>query len=401
MSAPSIHPQKRLESIDFLRGLAIFSVVAIHCPHDAPGGFRTNPWFFASFLMNYGYLGVHLFVLLSGFCIHRRAAIQKQTSGAWNLNWGRFWKRRFWRLYPPYLAVITLGLLASHTLTGDISGLSERLGLDLVFHILMLHNLTMEFATSLGNGALWSLGMEEQLYLGYFLILFLIKRSHYRTSIAIAAITTLFWRVGTPFLPPAFSLGYFSLGSWYLWPFMFSLHWVLGAYAVDVYYGNRTLTPWARSRPLFVLLLSTGLLLNQRTFEFVTVIRPNLLPTLLQKTSPFHAVTSNVGELFICLSFFILLNRLVQAEHSLIVHNPLSHALSVLGKFSYSTYLVHIPVMYFLRPHLEFSPYGVSWLLRTFVYMGSSFVVGAAFYWGVERWFLSTPSFLQSKKGQY
>jgi peptidoglycan/LPS O-acetylase OafA/YrhL len=111
-----IDASNRLQCIDVLRGIAILAVILMHVPHDAPGGFRLNPWFFPAWLLNFGYLGVHLFVLISGFCIHRRAAIEKKISGHWNVSWGRFWLRRFWRLYPPYVVAIGLSILAARYL---------------------------------------------------------------------------------------------------------------------------------------------------------------------------------------------------------------------------------------------------------------------------------------------
>src|SRR5262245_22612175 len=111
MSGGISNSSSRLQSIDIWRGLAALAVVAIHMRHDAPGGFREHPFFAFWFLSEYGYLGVSLFVVISGFCIHRTSALAKAISGSQKLNWVQFWKRRFWRLYPTYIAAIVFTLI--------------------------------------------------------------------------------------------------------------------------------------------------------------------------------------------------------------------------------------------------------------------------------------------------
>ncbi len=46
---------------------------------------------------------------------------------------------------------------------------------DVVMHLLMLHNLDPHTCYSI-NGVFWTLAVEEQLYLAYFLLLFLRNR---------------------------------------------------------------------------------------------------------------------------------------------------------------------------------------------------------------------------------
>ncbi|HET8529599.1 MAG TPA: acyltransferase family protein, partial [Methylomirabilota bacterium] len=63
----------RWERVDQLRGLAALAVVLCHLAvsayREAPnlGG---DPWPWLALILGFGYLGVPLFFVISGFCIH-------------------------------------------------------------------------------------------------------------------------------------------------------------------------------------------------------------------------------------------------------------------------------------------------------------------------------------------
>src|SRR5688500_1389308 len=90
---------RRLTSIDALRGIAALAVVLTHIPREHRG--RIDGTFFAFLPIDFGTLGVPLFLVISGFCIHLAVARRALEGHSASVDWAAFWKRRFYRLYPP------------------------------------------------------------------------------------------------------------------------------------------------------------------------------------------------------------------------------------------------------------------------------------------------------------
>src|SRR4051812_12166801 len=187
--------EAHLQLIDQLRGVAILAVFAFHClhssfGHDQLGWGRWFPEFLAakkSFLavlpLTFGWAGVAIFFVVSGFCIH--LSYLRHTAD----DWRAFFVRRFFRIYPPYfVALIGFALLF------PLSRLAFDTAFDwvqLASHALLVHNFDED--TFLGiNGAFWTIAVEVQLYLLYPVLLGLVKRLGWkRTLIALAVIELL------------------------------------------------------------------------------------------------------------------------------------------------------------------------------------------------------------------
>src|SRR5678816_1627433 len=103
-SVETLKPAFRLRSIDALRGAAALGVVLYHSvdrsPAAIPAGWTRYPEMALQFVSSFGYIGVFLFFVISGFCIHLQWARAKASDEQPVISFGSFWKRRVRRLYP-------------------------------------------------------------------------------------------------------------------------------------------------------------------------------------------------------------------------------------------------------------------------------------------------------------
>src|SRR4029450_589396 len=106
----------------------------------------------------------------------------------------------------------------------------------------MLHNLDPHTCYSI-NGVFWTLAIEEQLYLAYFLLLFLRKRCGWATTLIICVLVRLGWFVVAHLIWAKSGVGIpvpeSAASHWFTW--------ALGAMAVEAFYGLIKLPRWCRS----------------------------------------------------------------------------------------------------------------------------------------------------------
>jgi peptidoglycan/LPS O-acetylase OafA/YrhL len=325
---PPHQVEGRLQSIDALRGIAALGVVLLHAMpqvgHAVPNNIFYWPIKGFLFLSSFGFLGVFLFFVISGFCIHLHWAKSRAANKHHPVQFVPFWRRRISRLYPPYLIAFALYLIMA-ALTAGID-LTHFFVYDVVMHLLMLHNLDPRTCFSI-NGVFWTLAIEEQLYLAYFLLLYLRKRWGWRPTLVICAMAQVGWFflgnaiwLATGFaipVPEGAASHWFS--------------WALGALAVEGALGLVHLPEWCRNLWLggFAIVLASAILMVLPSIEKDTLLRHIAWMTL-------HP-TWGFG-------FFVLVNKTVAAERLWItrLRQPrLVTAAAAIGIFSYSLYLTH------------------------------------------------------------
>ncbi len=152
--------RKRIDYLDLLRVLAITGVIAFHFLYSAISRGRTPNVTFSpiSDWARYGYLGVELFFMITGFVIVQSVA---------NLEFTEFLKKRFVRLYPMYwIAVLLIFIISTFGIWGRRGPLAETL----------YYNLTM-FPTAFNqpwlDSAHWFMEKQLQFYLVVAAILLL------------------------------------------------------------------------------------------------------------------------------------------------------------------------------------------------------------------------------------
>lgn len=366
---PSENASNRLLSIDALRGIAALGVVLYHAvwQYTTPAeGFFNLIVLPLQYLFNQGYVGVFLFFVISGFCIHLQWAKARAAGSDYVINFKAFWKRRLRRLYPPYLMALAL-YLGVAAYTGGID-LTHFFVYDTVMHLLMLHNLDPHTCYSI-NGVFWTLAIEEQLYLAYFLLLFIRTRWGWTTTLIVCLAARLGWFFLSYFAYRLFRLGIpvpeAAASHWFTW--------ALGALSVEAAFGLIKLPAWCRNLWVSLAVLSFAVGLSF------------LLPVIEHK-----GFLHDLGWLVLHpawgLGFFIIVNSIVNAEvrwretfSTPLVINWLAY----IGIFSYSLYLTHQLV---IMVSWRFIVSDWSQMMNTlFVITPASIAFAWLFYWFCER----------------
>jgi peptidoglycan/LPS O-acetylase OafA/YrhL len=220
---------QHLEKINVLRGVAIMLVFGYHSLLVVFGQYEiydyspTGLWIdFARYApgrvvlgltpWGLGAQGVTLFLVISGFLIHWGWL----KSGA-TFRPGEFFNKRFWRIYPPYLAAVAVFGLALGT-GGWFS---------LLTHLTLTHNF-FERSFFTINPSFWSLALEMQLYLLYPVLL-LLRRwlgGMGRATLAVGAVAGLSMALEIGLQTRSPTLWLSALNLWIVW-------------ALGAYFGER------------------------------------------------------------------------------------------------------------------------------------------------------------------
>lgn len=227
----------RLANIDALRGIAALWVFAYHlwnvfAPGYSPQGSPADHKPFDSEtpvavvatypLCAYGYTGVGLFFVLSGFCIHLPQARRFHRTGSDDLQPRPFFHRRMKRLYPAFFASLFLALagLVAMGAANDKPELLEPSAWVVLVLVNAFFLLALRPDALALNGVYWTLWYEVQFYLAYPMLLKVCRRMGFGgVAVALLGIELLFTFVPTPeFLQPfAKHFEWFFLRRYFEW----------------------------------------------------------------------------------------------------------------------------------------------------------------------------------------
>ena len=323
--------QAHLAYLDGIRGLSAFYVMLFHyfIGHaDAP---RVVRWLTG--WMGYGRLAVNVFIVLSGYCLMLpvvRAADHRLRGGV-----VEYLKRRARRIIPPYYAAIALSAalfwvgqhLHHSSRSPDPLALSPG---NIVAHLLLVHNFSLGYYMAL-NPVMWSVALECQLYIVFPLLLLPLWR---RFGITVTPIVGCLLGLLPLLLPYGYNYDWTS--PWFMGLFALGMSAAVLSESRDgVYRSVFTRTPWLLLTACFCI--GVGL-----CTRFISA-----------KTYPDQVLITNDILVGLAASCLILACGLLQQQQN--ASHPLlrlfrSRPAVLLGAFSYSLYLMHIPVGWIFIP---------------------------------------------------
>ena len=340
---------KRLLSVDALRALAALYVMF---GHTDLGRFRGSPvWPSVEPVWLCGGTGVSLFLVLSGFSIHLRWA-RRQDGEPFPV--GRFWRRRFVRLYPTYWAALALSLVMLFAARGPALVHTPRpffwSGPSQAWVLVAVNHLAVVAANIVPTPFLarsWSLALEEQIYGLYSLAMRWIRRLQPLRLLATTFALAVAWQLAAQLVGRWVPMGALTAGrpgpAWEEAVLMQLparlFEWVLGLVAAEVWVGNLVMprwTSWTRRAPAAIVPLGAAIWLRYHSMGHISIGSRNVFVSDALVTAVFG------------IGYAIVLNAMLDAEARVVARRAGRTVLTTLarvGLFSYSLYLLHPPLL--------------------------------------------------------
>jgi peptidoglycan/LPS O-acetylase OafA/YrhL len=362
----SLHTEqhKTFYGLDNLRAFAIIMVLFFHYNR----WFEHPAWF--PDVLKFGWTGVDLFFVLSGFLISSQLFAQIKSEGSFSIK--DFYIKRFFRILPVYYFV-----LAMYFLFPVLSG--TQLLPPLWKFLTFTQNFGTDFEHHRSFGVVWSLCVEEHFYLLLpVTLLLLIKTGTFKKAYLLLLILFL-----AGFL--------IRLYSWY----NVYLHQTNGI-------ENRFVWVSTIYYPTYCRL--DGLLIGVAVAAFY-----NYLPSLFSRLSKYANGLIAVGLLILTITYFVYGNNVDFARSifsfplvsigfgflvaGAIMPNSLlykwkSGVLSMIAKLSYSLYLIHMGVILLVQK--IFSGWGIAkdsnlMLLLSIIFC---FAIALILHYSIEKPFM-------------
>ena len=379
LPASSAARKGRLLYVDALRGLACLWVILHHTYEWYPlqAGIGHAPFNFLIHLAKLGWLGVSLFLELSGFCLFypivKRQLAKQQSLAEYSFNIKAFFIKRARRILPPYYAAIVytvlITILFQHMMHLRPAPLLRVFSgyTDLLLHLTMLYNLNPHTFGTVSQ-VFWSLALEWDLYLIFPLLVFLVARYSLRAILLPTFVIAVVWQ----------TWAYTHLGfSWQWTPKIASFYHALPGRAFEFACGMTAAYYVAKPRQgqykLAAILLAVMLVLGLWYAVGVSRFGP-LLDQIW-------------GVVFAC-----LLVLCSQIKDEALSRSRLGALIVWIGTISYSLYLVHRPLITLTLPIMLHLPntQAVGFLMG-FLRMPLLLGVAYLFHLAFERPFMSKP----------
>jgi peptidoglycan/LPS O-acetylase OafA/YrhL len=313
----------RLESIDVARGLAALSVAIYHQGYGTGLVHLTHVPAFSYLDLPGSRLAVPLFFVISGFCIHL-GGLARQGDAHFSRA---FFTQRFFRIYPPWLTA-----LAASMLVAWMKG-QPATGPELLTHLTLTNGFFDDYRL---NPVLWSISVESMLYLLYPAWLAFRRRYGLTAGFGLGVVVSIGSSAITfGYQPePSGPTMWFFLNVW--------CGWLAGAVLAENLQpgGPRLLrrAAWWIGGGVAILLHLAGI---RAGFYHGPAAYAVLPVTIMLSVWPLSALIA-IGE---------TLAAYPDARWLIRGWRGLAH----IGLFSYSLYLLHVPlqaILFFILPHL-------------------------------------------------
>ena len=146
-------------------------------------------------IFNNGNLGVNFFFVLSGFLITFLLISERKLTG--KIHVGKFWIRRILRIWPVYFVAVVFGFIAFPYLKSMFGEIPNETA-NPYMYVTFLSNFDIiqnGLPDSSVLSVLWSVAIEEQFYLFWPLLLFVLPTKHYWLPFMLIIIGTLIFRI--------------------------------------------------------------------------------------------------------------------------------------------------------------------------------------------------------------
>jgi peptidoglycan/LPS O-acetylase OafA/YrhL len=319
--------RSNVADIDVFRGVAALVVAAMHAREITWVGIREF-WAthgthltpatllgYGTFPLVWGSIGVPIFFVLSGYCIHRRQAVARarraNNTNSFALSSSNFLLRRFFRIYPVIAGALLLTLAcdwASRHYFPNSVKLGDTGASAFLVNLFSVQGLAGPTYGS--NMPLWTLSIEVQFYLLYPVLLIAMARlGNLATFWALVALNVVSY-----FLFQTRGLLLFS---------SFYVSWYLGALVAEAeaaqVYADHLRSPGIRAGMYAIGFAGLGL-------GCLLFFRSNY-------------VAFQIWAFAFAVFLFAVLKRSKSRP------GPLSRLFAWLGTFSFSLYIIHLPVI--------------------------------------------------------
>ncbi len=227
--------KKKIEVIDFIKGYSILSIVLFHYCQ----GIKLP--FLLSKAINFGGTGIHTFLFASGFGLFLSHLRQP-------LGYADFLKKRFTKIYIPYIIIVTLTALISLLIP-----IFENSWNNYFSHVFFYKMFDSHLIGTYGY-QLWFISTIIQFYLLFPLIVKLRDWMPGRIFLVAGLLISFAWAFVFLVLHKEEDRNWNSFFLMYLWEFM------LGMYCADIYL-KKGIEFWKIKKSVLVMLAIAGLAL--------------------------------------------------------------------------------------------------------------------------------------------